>query len=346
MKKRLIIICFILVAAMLSSMLSACSDQDVLRIYNWGEYMDEDILDEFTKETGIRISYSTYASNEEMYARLSGGGSSYDLIIPTDYMIERMIKEDMLEKIDFDNIPNFKNIDNRFNNLSYDPANEYSVPYKWGTNGILYNTDMVDGAVNSWDILWDENYKGQIIMYNSMRDSFVPALIRLGFSINTRSQSELEQARDSLIEQKPLVYAFMGDAVRDAMINNEAALALIFSGDAVYCIEENPSLAYAVPEEGSNIWFDSIVIPKGVRNKANAEAFIDFLCRPDIALRNTLYTGFSTVNTEALGMVPKEWLDNPAYWPPDYIIKRCEIFLDLGDFAQEFDRAWTRVLAS
>ena len=342
MKKVIFIMCLSLIFAMLP----ACSDQDVLRIYNWGEYIDEDIFEEFTRETGIKISYSTYASNEEMYARLSGGGSSYDLVIPTDYMIERMIREEMLEKIDFNNIPNFKYIDERFTNLSYDPSNEYSVPYKWGTNGILYNTEMVDRAVTSWDILWDEDYKGQIIMYNSMRDSFVPALIKLGFSINTRNLNELEQARDLLIAQKPLVYAYMGDTVRDAMINDEAALALIFSGDAVYCIEENPALAYAVPEEGSNIWFDSVVIPKGVRNKANAEAFINFLCRPDIALKNTLYTGFSTVNTEALKMVPQELMENPAYWPPDYIIARCEIFLDLGDFADEFDRAWTRVLAS
>jgi spermidine/putrescine transport system substrate-binding protein len=173
----------------------------------------------------------------------------------------------------------------------------------------------------------------------------VPALIKLGFSINTRSISELEQARDLLIAQKPLVHAYMGDTVRDSMINGEAAIALIFSGDAVYCMEENPALAYAVPKEGSNIWFDAAVIPKGARNKEAAEAFINFLCRPDIALRNTLYIGFSTVNTGALENVPQEWLDNPAYWPTQDIIDRCEIFLDLGDFSQEFDRAWTRVLA-
>jgi spermidine/putrescine transport system substrate-binding protein len=342
MKKTTLILCAVLLIAALVS----CGNQDVLRIYNWGEFMDEDILKEFTKETGIRVSYSNYASNEEMYARLRGGGSSYDLIIPSDYMIERLIREDRLEKIDFDNIPNFRYIDDRFKNLSYDPANEYSVPYMWGTNGILYNTEMVDGEADSWDILWDERYRRQIIMYNSMRDSFAPALIRLGFSINTRDAAELEQARDLLIAQKPLVHAYMGDTVRDSMINGEAALALMYSGDAVHCMEENPALAYSVPREGSIIWFDSAVIPKGARNKEAAEAFINFLCRPDIALRNTLYLGFSTVNTGALEGVPQEWLDNPAYWPTQDIIDRCEIFLDLGDFAGEFDRAWTRVLAS
>ena len=229
--------------------------------------------------------------------------------------------------------------------MSYDPAGAYSVPYMWGTNGILYNTEMVDDPADSWDILWDEKYSGQIIMYNSMRDSFVPALIKLGFSINTRSVDELHQARDLLIEQKPLVHAYMGDTVRDSMINNEAAIALIFSGDAVYCIEENPALAYAVPKEGSNIWFDAVVIPKGARNKDKAEAFIDFLCRPEIALRNTEYIGFSTVNTGALELLPPEWLEDPAYWAPQEVIDRCEIFLDLGEFAREFDMAWTMVLA-
>jgi len=330
----------------LISLLPACDSRDVLRIYNWGEYMDESILKEFTKETGIRISYSNYASNEEMYTRLKGGGSSFDLIIPTDYMIERMIREDMLEKIDFTNVPNIKFIDERFRNLDYDPTGEYSVPYMWGTNGILYNTKMVDGEADSWDILWNEKYARQIIMYNSMRDSFVPALIKLGYSINTRSLDELTQARDLLIAQKPLVHAYMGDTVRDSMINNEAALALIFSGDAVYCMEENPDLDYSVPMEGSNIWFDAVVIPKGARNKDKAEAFIDYLCRPEISLRNTEYIGFSTVNTETLKMLPPELLENPAYWPADEVIDRCVIFLDLGDFAVEFNNAWTMVLAS
>jgi spermidine/putrescine-binding protein len=341
-KKIIVILCAILIIAALS----ACGNQDTLRFYNWGEFIDEGIFEEFTKETGIKISYSNYDSNEMMYARLRGGGSSFDLLIPSDYMIERLIAEDMLEKINFDNIPNFEYIDGRFKNLSYDPANEYSVPYMWGTLGILYNTEMVDEEVTSWDIMWDENYRGQIIMYNSMRDSFVPALIKLGFTINTRSPEELHLARDLLIEQKPLVHAYMGDAVRDSMIGGEAALALMYSGDAVYCIEENPALAYAVPKEGSNIWFDSLVIPKGARNKEKAEVFINFLCRPDIAFRNTMYIGYSTVNTGALEMLPQELLDNPAYWPPQDVLDRCEIFLDLGDFAQEFDRAWTRVLAS
>jgi len=345
MRRVVLILCVITLIVPVSA-LTACGNQDALNFYNWGEYIDEDIFKAFTKETGIKINYSTYASNEEMYTRLKAGGSHYDLIIPTDYMIERMIREDMLEKIDYDNIPNFRYIDERFRNLDYDPSNEYSVPYMWGTNGIIYNTEMVNEVVDSWDVLWNEKYAGQIIMYDSMRDSFVPALIKLGFSINTRSLDELHQARDLLIKQKPLVHAYMGDIMRDSMISGEAAFGLMFSGDAVYCMEENPALAYAVPKEGSNVWFDALVIPKDARNKEKAEAFIDYLCRPEISLKNTEYIGFSTVNTETLKMLPQELLDNPAYWPTDDIIARCVIFLDLGDFAREFDRAWTMVLAS
>ena len=343
MKKAFpIIVCLIFAVIALPS---CGSNENTLRIYNWGEYIDEDILKEFTKETGIRISYSTFASNEEMYTRVKAGGSRYDLLVPSDYMIERLIREDMIEKIDFTNIPNYRFIGDDFRDLAYDPYNEYSIPYMWGTVGILYNTEMVDDEVDSWDIMWDEKYARQILMYSSMRDSFVPALVRLGFSLNTRSIAELTQARDLLIAQKPLVHAYVGDTVRDSMISGEAALALIFSGDAVYCMEENPALSYSVPKEGSNIWCDALVIPKGARNKDKAEAFIDFLCRPDISLRNTEYIGYSTVNTETLKMLPPELLENPAYWPTDDIYERCEFFLDLGDFAREFDMAWTMILA-
>ena len=344
MKKLSVILCLVLLVSN-AALLISCNGQDVLRVYNWGEYIDEDILKEFTDETGIKISYSTYASNEELYAKIKAGGSRYDIIIPTDYMIERMIREDMLEKIDFNNIPNFTNIDPRFKNRAYDPASEYSVPYTWGTNGILYNTEMVYEEVDSWDVLWDERYASQIIMYDSMRDSFIPALIKLGFSINTRNVDELTQARDLLIAQKPLVHAYMGDTMRDSMIGGEAAIGLMFSGDAVYCMEENPSLAYAIPKEGSNVWFDAVAIPKGAKHKENAEAFINFLCKPEISLKNTEYIGFSTVNAETLKMLPQELLENPAYWPSDEVIANCEILLDLGDFAKEFDKAWTMVLA-
>jgi spermidine/putrescine transport system substrate-binding protein len=329
--------------------LTACAVKDSsesINIYNWGEYMDEGILDMFTQKTGITVNYDTYATNEDMYTKLKSGGVSYDIAIPSDYMIQRMIKEDLLTAIDMDNIPNYANIDSRFKYLEYDPENKYSVPYMWGTVGILYNTTMVSGPVESWDILWEETYADKIFMYDSMRDSIGITLKRLGYSLNTRDVAELDAAKNELIKQKPIVRALLGDTVRDSMIGDEAALAVVYSGDAVYCIGENPNLAYSVPMEGSNVWFDAIVIPKDAQNISGAEMFIDFLCDPEVCKKNVQYIGYSTVNSETFKLLPQEMVSDPAYWAGDEVFANCEIFEDLGDFVSEYDRAWTEYLAA
>jgi spermidine/putrescine-binding protein len=230
--------------------------------------------------------------------------------------------------------------------LSYDPDNLYSVPYLWGTMGILYNTAMVDVPVDSWDILWDASFARQIFMYESMRDVIGAAQKRLGFSVNDTNLANLYLVRDSLIEQKPLVQAYLDETIRDKMIGREGALSMVYSGDAMWSIEENSELAYVVPIEGSIVWFDAMVIPAGSRNKADAEKFINFMLRPDIALMNTLYVGYSTTNAEAFKMVPEEWQNDPVYWPCDEVLARCEVLLDLGDFTREYDRIWTQVLAA
>lgn len=325
---------------------AAAPKSDVtINVYNWGDYIDEEILDQFKEETGIRISYDTFASNEDMYTKIKLGGANYDIAIPSDYMVEKMIKEGLLEAIDYSNIPNIENIDERFKGMAYDPDGTYSVPYMWGTLGILYNTKMVDGPVESWDVMWDENNKDQIFMYDSMRDSLAASFKRLGYSLNNTNPDELKEAKDALIQQKPLVQAYAGDNVKDKMIGGEGAYALVYSGDAVYCIEENPDLDYVVPEEGSNKWFDAIVIPKGAQHKKEAEMFIDFLCRGDIALKNTEYIGYSTVNSAAFDMLPEEMQSDPVYWPEDEVYNKCEVFLDLGEFIKEYDKAWTEILA-
>ncbi|MDR2649203.1 MAG: ABC transporter substrate-binding protein, partial [Clostridiales bacterium] len=215
-----------------------------INVYNWGEYIGEGVVEGFTEETGINVNYDTYPTNEDMYAKLKSGGVNYDIAIPSDYMIERMINEDMLEKLDKNNIPNYSGIDKRFNNLAYDPGGEYSVPYMWGTLGILYNTEMVSEPVDSWNILWDSKYAGQIFMYDSMRDTLAVSLKRLGFSLNTRNLTELEASGADLTVQKPLVRAYVGDTVRDSMIGNEAAFAVVYSGDAIYCMDNNEALSY------------------------------------------------------------------------------------------------------
>ncbi|MCL2461984.1 MAG: ABC transporter substrate-binding protein, partial [Defluviitaleaceae bacterium] len=223
---------------------------------------------------------------------------------------------------------------------------QYSVPYMWGTLGILYNKTMVDGPVDSWNILWDQKYSGKIFMYDSVRDSFAAALFKLGLSPNTTNPDELAAAKDALIAQKPLVLAYVTDTVRDSMIGNEAALALVYSGDAIYCMQNNQDLAYVVPKEGSNVWCDALCIPKNCKNKAEAEQFINFLCRPDIALKNSEYIGYSTVNSAAFDQMDDSVKNDPAYWPTDDIFNRCVYFDYLGDFEKQYAQAWTEVFAA
>jgi len=343
--KKLFTLAALLLVALTVSCTGAGSGERVY-VYNWGDYIDADIIKDFEKETGIRVIYETYDTNESMYAKLKPGNSSYDVAFPSDYMIERMINENMLEKIDMKNVPNFKNIDDKFKGFEFDKNDEYCVAYMWGTVGILYNTEMVDDDVESWDILWDEKYAGQIYMYDSMRDTFGAALKKTGFSVNTRSLEERTIAKNELIRQEPLVQAYIGDQVKDKMIGREGALAIVYSGDAMFCKDENDELEYVIPIEGSNLWYDGAVIPRGAKNKLNAEKFIDFICRPDIAARNTEYIGYSTPNKAAFELLDDEMKNDPTYWPDDEILINCEVFYDLGDFITEYDRAWTEILAN
>ncbi len=318
-------------------------NQVELNVYNWGDYIDESVLQEFEKKYNIKINYDTFTTNEDMYVKVKAGGSHYDILIPSDYMIKRMIDEGMLEKLDMSNIPNYKYIDSKFKNLEYDPNNEYSVPYMWGTVGILYNKKMVSEKPTSWKVLWDKKYAKQILMMDSQRDSIGITLKMLGYSLNSKNPDELEQAKQALIEQKPLVLAYVVDEVKDKMIAGEAALAVVWSGDAVYCIRENPDLDYVIPEEGSNLWFDAIVIPKGTQHKKEAEMFINFLCETDIAYRNADYIGYSSPHTEAVKRLPKEITSSRHAYPQEEDLKKCEVFVDLGSILKEFDRIWTEV---
>jgi spermidine/putrescine transport system substrate-binding protein len=346
MKKynRLILSLVLLLAVVL---LTACQQDErvVLNVYNWGDYIDESVIQEFEEKYNIRVNYDTFSTNEDMYVKIKAGGADYDVLFPSDYMIERMIKEDMLHKLDFDNIPNYKYIEGQFKNLEYDPQNEYSVPYMWGTVGILYNKTMVEEPVTSWQILWDQKYSKQILMLDSQRDSIGVALKMLGYDMNTRDLDELEAAKQALIEQKPLVLAYVGDDVKDKMIAGEAALAVVWSGDAVYMKWENPDLEYVIPQEGSNLWVDAMVIPKTSKNKAEAELFINFMCDPEIAYKNADYIGYSSPHLEAKKMLDPELLNDPAAYPEMEELVNCDIFKDLGDFLRVYDRIWTEIKA-
>lgn len=316
-------------------------------VYNWGEYIDPDVLDMFEEETGITVVYEEFETNESMYPKVQAGAVSYDLVCPSDYMIQRMIENDLLAEIDFDNIPNIKNIGEQYMKQSqgFDPENKYSVPYCWGTVGILYNKTMVDEPVDSWSILWDEKYADQILMQNSVRDAFGIALKYCGYSLNSKDLDELEEAKELLMKQKPLVQAYVVDQVRDKMISNEAAIGVIYSGEAIYTQSENPDLEYVIPKEGSNVWIDSWVIPKNAQNKENAEAFINFLCRPDIAKMNFDYITYSTPNTPARDLIEDDAIRNSTIAFPDASeLERCETFNYLGTkFDEIYNKLWREI---
>ena len=323
---------------------------ETLVVYNWGEYIDPEVLTMFEEETGIDIVYEEFETNEILYPKISSGAIAYDVICPSDYMIQRMIENDLLSEINFDNIPNLKNIGKQYLEQSrqFDPENKYSVPYCWGTVGILYNKMMVDEPVDSWSILWDPKYKDNILMQDSVRDAFGVTLKYLGYSLNSTDLDELTEAKNLLIEQKPLVQAYVIDQVRDKMIGNEAALGVIYSGEAIYTQKENPNLEYVIPKEGSNIWIDSWVIPKNAEHKENAEKFINFLCRPDIALMNFEYITYSTPNEAARELIEDESIRNSEIAFPDLSkYDNLETFQYLGTEAdQVYGDLWNKVKSS
>lgn len=310
------------------------STQNQVIVYNWGEYLDPDAISMFEKETGIDVVYEEYETNEIMFPKVQSGAIAYDVVCPSDYMVQRMIENDLLSEINYNNIPNLEYIGDIYmeHSKQFDPENKYSVPYLWGTVGILYNKSMVDEPVNSWGILWDEKYKDNILMQDSVRDAFGVALKYLGYSLNSTDLDELEAAKKLLIAQKPLVQAYVIDQVRDKMIGNEAALGVIYSGEALYCQMENPDLEYVIPKEGSNLWIDSWVIPKNAKHKENAEKFINFLCRPDIAKMNFDYITYSIPNTAGRELIEDESVRNSTIAFPDPSqLTNCETFQFLGD---------------
>lgn len=321
-------------------------DSNVLYVYNWGDYIDPELLTKFKEETGIDVKYDVYDTNEIMYQKLNSGNVSYDIVIPSDYMIEKMKNEDMLAKIDYSNIPNYKYIGEQFKKLAYDPTDEYSVPYMWGTVGIIYNTKRVSDPVDSWNILWNPKYKDQVIMPDSVRDAMAVAEKKLGYSLNTENLDQIEDAKKELMTQKKdgLILAYMVDQVKDAMVGGEASLAVAWSGDAVTMIERNPDLAYAIPKEGSNKWFDAIAIPKNAKHKENAEKFINFLCDPENAEQNVEYIGYSTPNTAAYELLPEDIKNDKVAYPDEESLKNCEVFIDLpSNILRKYDEAWLEI---
>ena len=333
----------LLVLVLAVGLLSGCGSKDerVVYVYNWGEYMDESLNDEFTAKTGIKVVYDYFDTNEALYALLKGGSAEYDVIFPSDYMIERMINEDMLAKIDYSKLPNYANIDDKFKNLPYDPEGQYSVPYLWGILGIIYNTTMVDEPVDSWDILWDEKYSGKILMIGNQRDAIAVALKRLGFSMNTTSETELLGAENELMKQKELLQAYVMDQSYNKMEGNSAALCLYYSGDALAMMENNPDLSFAVPDEGSNYYMDSMCIPKNAKNVDEAHEYINFMLEAESGLRNCEEVYGSTPNKETFKLLDPDSQASEFMYPSDEVLAKSEMYSALPEETYKlYDEIW------
>ena len=326
---------------------SSNEEGSVVNVYNWGEYIDEALLDQFTEQTGIKVNYTTFADNESLYSVLSSGSANYDVVIPSDYMISRLISEDMLEELNFNNIPNYQYIDEEYTRLDFDPEGRYSVAYTWGTVGIIYNTTVLDYVPDSWGVLWDENLKNQILMFDNSRDAIGIALKYLGYSQNTTDAGQITQAVDLLIQQRPLVQAYVMDQIFDKLEAGEAAVGPYYAGDALTMIEENPDLAFVVPKEGTNLFVDAMCIPKGAENKDNAEAFINFMCDPQVMAQNIEYIGYSSPSSAARELLSEELAENPIAYPDPDLLANTDTFINLPqDTLDLYDSEWIRMMTS
>ena len=338
MKKR--IIGLLITLCLTCTLFSGCSEtgpvsnEEVsLTVFNYGEYLDPEMISKFTRETGIIIKYEEATTPEEMYTKYSSGAISYDLLCTSDYMIKRLIDEGEAQEVDLNSLENIKNIDPKFlkESEAFDPGNRYALPYFWGTVGILYNTKQVKEPIDSWDVLFNGDYKAQIIMQDSMRDSYLVALKYLGYSLNPRDENEIRAAADLLKKQKPDVASYLVDEARDEIVAGNAAMAVVYSGEAYLGNLYNHDLTYVVPKEGSNLWIDSWIVTKNCKNMEAARKFLDFLCRRDVAYSNFEYIYYSTPNKAVVNSLDAELKSNPAIVPPEGSLEGCEIYEALDD---------------
>lgn len=354
--KKIFSLFFCLMFIVLSFPLSSFAESGrVLNVYNWGEYIPDgtdgaiDLNKEFTKQTGIKVNYTTYQSNEEMYTKLSSGGVSYDVVIPSDYMISKMISHDMLAEINYKNIPNYKNIMSEFRSMEYDPNNKHSVPYTWGTVGILYNKKLIKNIddVNTWDVLWNKDYKGQILMFSNSRDAFACAFSKLGYSLNTIDKKQWREAAQELLKEKPLVQSYAMDQIMDKMIAGEATVAPYYAGDALTCMSENPDIGFIIPDGAvSNRFVDAMCVLKNSTHKEEAEEYINFILKADIGAEVCNYTGYSTPNNEAFKLLDDDLKNSPVAYPDSEKLNNTEVFVNLPADIDELQKdLWTSVRA-
>lgn len=304
---------------------------DNLVIYNWGDYIDPELITKFEEETGIKIIYQTFDSNEAMMTKIEQGGTTYDLAVPSEYAISKMKEENLLLPIDHSKLPNLENIMPRFLNLDFDPGNKYSIPYFWGTVGIIYNPDMVDGKTfTSWNDLWDESLKNKIMLVDGAREVIGFGLNSLGYSLNDTNEEHLQEAKAKLEDLTPNVKAIVGDEIKMLLAGEEAAVGVVWSGDASEIMDENEKLDYVIPKEGSNVWFDNMVIPKTAKNIEGAHKFINFMLDPENGAQNAEYVGYSTPNAKAIELLPEEISGDERFYPDEELTSKLEVYNNLG----------------
>ena len=304
---------------------------DTIIVYNWGDYIDPSLITQFEEETGYKVIYETFDSNEAMYTKIKQGGTNYDVAIPSEYAIHKMLKEDLLVPLDYSKIEGMEHLDEKFLNKSFDPNNRYSIPYFWGTLGIIYNTKNIDeGEITKWSDLWKEDYKDSILFIDGAREMMGIALQTQGYSLNEKDPEVVKEAGKFLKTLMPNAKAIIADEMKTYMAQEEASIGVSFSGEAAKMLEKNEDLAYVLPEEGTNLWFDNIVIPKTAKNYDGAYRFISFLLRPDVAAKNAEYVGYSTPNKDALELLPEEVTSNETFYPTDEQMENMEVYENLG----------------
>lgn len=314
-----------------------------LNFYNWSYYIADETIPDFENEFNVNVNYDNFSSNSEILAKFQLGASGYDLVVPSDYMVDIMVKLDLLEPLNLENIPNFENLSSDFVNLPFDPDNKYSIPYQWGTTGIGINTKYVSSFDESWELLWDEQYKGRISVLDDMRSGIVPALKLLGYSVNTTVESELDEAKELMFKQKDLVRTYSSETYMDLLKSGDIWIAQGWSGDIYQVTKENPDVIFIIPKEGSYIWVDNLVIPKGAKNKRTAEEFINYILRPDVSSSISNYTGYSSPNRAAIPLISEEFQNNNTMYPDSTTMNRLEYMIDVGNATTVYNRVWNEV---
>ena len=336
---------FVLLFAFAGFAMAAAKDRGQVVVYNWSEYIPQDILDNFTKETGIKVVYSTFESNEAMFAKVKLlRGKSYDIVVPSGYFVDLLRRDKLIQELDLSRIPNLGNLDPKLLNQDYDPGNKYSIPYMWGATGLAYNTKHVpEGSLTRWNQLLQPQFKGKIILTDDLRDAFGIALRAKGYSVNSRNPKEIKDAYDFLAQLKPSIRVFDVTAIKQALISEEVWIGPIWNGDYLVAQEENDNLAYVFPEEGAVLWADSFVIPTGAVNLDNAYTFINFMLRPEVAMRCIEEYKYSSPNLKAIPLLPEELRDNSILVPGSKELQNSEFTTGIGDALSVYEKYWEQI---